>query len=45
MERVHQEVAYLGRHVHWTLAELLSLDHQQRRLWVREIAAQVEGGD
>lgn len=37
VDRVHQEVAFLGRHVHWTLTELLSLDHAQRRRWVDEV--------
>jgi len=37
VDRVHQEVAFLGRHVHWTLTELLSLDHTQRRRWVDEV--------
>jgi hypothetical protein len=30
-------VAYLGRHVHWTLEELLGLDHVERRKWVAEV--------
>ncbi|MET7900735.1 DUF6760 family protein [Streptomyces sp. NPDC005355] len=44
-KRVHQEVAFLGRHVHWTLAEVLSLDHAQRQQWVWEITDLIEGGD
>jgi hypothetical protein len=36
--------------VHWTLTEVLSLDHAQRRRWVQEVAGQLEregrgGGD
>jgi hypothetical protein len=42
VDRVHHEVAFLGRHVHWTLVELLTLDHAQRRRWVREVAATLE---
>ncbi|MFE9960550.1 DUF6760 family protein [Micromonospora sp. NPDC005299] len=42
LDRVHQEVAFLGRHVHWTLTEVLDLDHAQRRRWVQEIADQLE---
>ena len=42
MDRVHHEVAFLARHVHWTLTELLTLDHAQRQRWVREIAAALE---
>ena len=37
LERVYQEVAYLGCRVHWTYDELLSLDHSQRRRWVDEV--------
>ncbi|MER8095112.1 MULTISPECIES: DUF6760 family protein [Streptomyces] len=43
--RVRQEVAFLGRHVHWTLAELLTLDHSERMEWIREIVAAGEGED
>jgi hypothetical protein len=42
LDRVHQEAAFLGRHVHWTLTEVLSLDHAQRRRWVRELTGQLE---
>ncbi len=34
LEWVYQEVAFLGRRVHWTHQELLSLDHWERRRWV-----------
>jgi hypothetical protein len=40
VDRVHHEVAFLGRHVHWTLEELLNLDHAQRQRWLVEVAAQ-----
>ena len=41
LDRVHQEAAFLGRHVHWTLTEVLSLDHTQRQRWVQEVADQL----
>jgi hypothetical protein len=41
VDRVHHEVAFLGRHVHWTLDELLSLDHASRRRWVHEVTSQL----
>jgi hypothetical protein len=44
VELVHHEVAYLGRHVHWNLDEVMSLDHAQRRRWVDEVAAQLRDG-
>jgi hypothetical protein len=42
VDLVHHEVAYLGRHVNWTLHEVLELDHAQRRRWVAEAAGQRE---
>jgi len=42
VDRVHHEVAYLGRYLHWTLTELLALDHAQRQRWVREVTALLE---
>ena len=44
MERVYQEVAYLGQHVHWTLSELLSLDHGERLRWFQEVTSLVDVG-
>jgi hypothetical protein len=44
VDRVHHEVAFLGRHVHWTLEEVLGLDHAQRQRWVAEVTAQLGGG-
>ena len=44
VERVRHEVAFLGRHVNWTLVELLSLDHAERLAWVREVTAMIEAG-
>jgi hypothetical protein len=41
VDRVHHEVAFLGQHVHWTLQEVLDLDHAQRRRWVDEVATQI----
>ena len=32
----------LGRHVHWTLEELLNLDHAERRRWLSAVRDQVE---
>jgi hypothetical protein len=42
VDRVHHEVAFLARHAHWTLVEVLSLDHEQRRRWVEELSLLVE---
>ena len=42
LERVYQEVAFLGRRVHWTLDELLALDHDERRRWIATLREQEE---
>jgi hypothetical protein len=42
LDRVQQEVAFLGRHVHWTLTEVLGLPHGERRRWVQQVADQRE---
>jgi len=34
-------VAFLGRHVHWSLTEALALDHVERSRWVHEVAGQL----
>ncbi len=37
MAGVYKEVAYLGCKVHWTLDELMHLDHAERCRWVEEM--------
>lgn len=39
MDRLHQEVAYVAYHFHWSQAEVMALEHADRRRWVQEIAA------
>lgn len=38
-DRIHEEVAYVAYHFHWSLDEILDLEHPQRLRYVREIAA------
>ncbi|HZT32864.1 MAG TPA: DUF6760 family protein [Bryobacteraceae bacterium] len=35
---MREEVAYIAYHFHWPLAEVLRLEHGERRVWVEEIA-------
>jgi hypothetical protein len=37
-EQLYEEVAYLAYHVHWPHAQLMTLDHLERRRWVSEVA-------
>jgi hypothetical protein len=36
-ERVVEEVSYVALHFHWPLAEILDLEHPDRRRFVMEI--------
>lgn len=38
-DRLYEEVAYVAFHFHWPLADILDLEHPQRRRYVEEIAA------
>jgi hypothetical protein len=42
VDRVRHEAAFLGRHAHWTLSEVLDLDHAERQRWVRVFAEQLD---
>jgi hypothetical protein len=37
-DRLHEEVAYVAYHFHWSLDEILDLEHPDRQLYVSEIA-------
>jgi len=37
-ERLFEEVAYVSYHFHWSLEEILDLEHADRRQYVAEIA-------
>jgi hypothetical protein len=36
---LHEEVAFVAYHFHWPHDEVMSLEHGERRRWVREISA------
>lgn len=37
-DRLLSEIVFLGRRLHWSLDELLDLDHVMRRRFVAELA-------
>ncbi|HEY0699772.1 MAG TPA: DUF6760 family protein [Micromonospora sp.] len=37
-DRIHAEVAYVAYHFHWSMAEILDLEHADRLRYVAEIA-------
>jgi Family of unknown function (DUF6760) len=36
---IYEEAAFIAYHFHWDLAEILGLEHADRRRWVREISS------
>jgi hypothetical protein len=36
---LYEEMAFIALHFHWARAEVLSLEHAERRRWCREISA------
>lgn len=37
-DRLHEEVAYVAYHFHWSLDDILDLEHADRLRYVSEIA-------
>lgn len=42
-ERLHRDIAYIAFHFHWSHAEILDLEHPDRRRYVTQIASLVSG--
>lgn len=38
LEKLTGEVAYLAYHLHWPLDEILSMEHQERHMWIKEVS-------
>jgi hypothetical protein len=38
-DRLFEEVAYVAYHFHWSLEEILNLEHPDRQRYVREISS------
>jgi hypothetical protein len=35
---LHEEVAFVAYHFHWAHADVMAMEHHDRRRWVREIS-------
>jgi hypothetical protein len=47
-DRLYQEMSFLAYYLHWSLDEVMNLDHRERRRWCREVSAinkKVSGAD
>ncbi|WP_199923738.1 DUF6760 family protein [Streptomyces cellulosae] len=42
-ERINEEIAYIAYHFHWSLDDILDLEHADRRQYAERIAALVTG--
>ncbi|MBL1103164.1 hypothetical protein JK361_00830 [Streptomyces sp. 5-8] len=40
-DRLHEEIAYIAYHFHWSMGDILDLEHHDRRRWTGEIASLV----
>ena len=38
LEQLHEEVAFIAYYFHWPLAEIMELEHSDRRGWIEEIS-------
>jgi hypothetical protein len=39
LDQLHEEVAFVAYHFHWSQAEIVAMEHAERRQWVGEISA------
>lgn len=39
LDNLYEEVAFVAYHFHWSLAEILSLEHGDRQRFIEEISA------
>lgn len=38
LERLYEEVAFIAYHFHWSFADVINLEHGERRRWCEEIS-------
>lgn len=38
LDQLHEEVAFIAYHFHWSHGEIMHIEHADRRLWVQEIS-------
>ena len=39
LDQLYEEVAFVAYHFHWPHDQVMDLEHEERRRWVREISA------
>ena len=38
-DRLYEEMSFLGYYLHWSLDDLMGMEHRERRRWCQEISA------
>jgi hypothetical protein len=38
LDRLYEEVAFIAYHFHWPFADVINLEHSERRRWCEEIS-------
>ncbi|WP_440957096.1 DUF6760 family protein [Methanosarcina sp. Mfa9] len=38
LDRLHEEVAFIAYHFHWSFEEIMNLEHRDRQRWCEEIS-------
>jgi hypothetical protein len=38
LDRIYQEVAYIAYHFHWSPEDVLTMEHRERQVWVKQIS-------
>lgn len=38
IEQIYREVAFISYYFHWSLEEIMAIDHKERRRWCEEIS-------
>jgi hypothetical protein len=38
LDELRREVAFIAYHLHWSHAEVMALEHAERRQWVEEVS-------
>ncbi len=39
LEQLYEEMAFIAYHFHWSVDDLMSLEHAERRRWCEEISS------
>ncbi|OZG73969.1 hypothetical protein BTA51_09320 [Hahella sp. CCB-MM4] len=39
LERLHEEIAFLGYYLHWSYESLLEMEHTERQQWISQTSA------